>query len=371
MLRAERQIGNGDYWSALASLGELLSLQAEHDVAIPESFWFSHAVASHRAGLHTQAAASAMRYVGSTGREGEHYLAALELLDAAEAAAEREVVEARRLAAQRERTEREAEARRAALDAQKESAAARADEMANVAAELDGLAPGMEMVVIPAGTFQMGCVSGVGCYDDEYPVHKVMIARPFLVSKHEVTRAQWDACAVAGGCGRRLYEGYRRQVSHPMDVSWDEAQEYVRWLSQETGATYRLLSESEWEYAARAGWSTAYSWGNEIGSGRANCDECGGRWDEENRWSPVGSFSPNAWGLHDMHGNSREWVQDCWNEGYNGAPSDGSAWQSGDCSRRVVRSGSWNLEPRGVRSAFREAFSGYLFGVRVARELTP
>lgn len=360
LLRAERQIGNGEYWPALASLDELLSLQAEHDLAIPESFWFNHAVASRGAGLYAQAAASATRYVESTGREGEHYLAALELLDAAEAAAEREAAEARRLAARREREEREAEERRA-----------RAGEMAKVAAELDRLAPGMELVVIPAGSFRMGCVSGVGCYDDEYPVHQVTIPRPFAVSKHEVTHAQWDACVLAGGCGRREVEQRRQRSSNPVGVSWDEAEEYVRWLSRETGGEYRLLSESEWEYAARAGWSTAYSWGNEIGSGRANCQGCGGRWDGENSWAPVGSFGPNAWGLYDMHGNSREWVQDCWSESYDGAPPDGSAWQSGDCSRRVVRSGNWALEPRHVRSAYREAFSSFHFGFRVARELTP
>ncbi len=152
-LRAERQIGIGEHWSALGSLEEILDLRTEHDLAIPESFWFSHAVASHRAGLYTQAAASATRYLESAGRSGEHYLAALELLDAAEAAAERETAEARRLAARREQEKRETEARQAAVDAQVEATTAAEEEMRKVAAELARWTPGMEMVVIPSGSF--------------------------------------------------------------------------------------------------------------------------------------------------------------------------------------------------------------------------
>ena len=122
-----------------------------------------------------------------------------------------------------------------------------------------------------------------------------------------------------------------------INVSWEDAQSYVRWLSNKTGKSYRLLSESEWEYVARAGSVTAYSWGNEIGHNRANCDGCGSRWDDE-KTAPVGAFSANAWGLHDVHGNVWEWVEDCWNASYTGAPADGSAWESGDCSEaRVAR----------------------------------
>ena len=391
-LRAERQIGEGEYWSALASLGEILELQAEHGLALPDAFWFSHGRASHEAGLHRQAATSVTRYVELTGREGEHYLAALELLDAAEAAAEREAAEVSRLAAQREREERAAAARRAArqaiIDAQAEASAAAEEEMAKVAAELARLAPGMEMVVIPAGSFRMGCASGVGCSDDELPVHEVNIPRPFAMSKHEVTFAQWDACAAAGGCldhggvsrrqRRRGYrpddEGWGRGNRPVVNVSWEDGQSYVRWLSSETGASYRLPSEPEWEYAARAGSSTAYSWGNEIGSGRANCEACGSQWDDS-RTAPVGSFSANGFGLHDMHGNVREWVQDCLNRSYGGAPSNGSAWQSGDCSRRVYRGGSWIDFPMNIRSATRSGFTtvdrSMFSGLRVARTLTP
>ena len=207
------------------------------------------------------------------------------------------------------------------------------------------------MVVIPAGSFRMGCVSGVACYDDEHPVHQVTIPQALAVGKYEVTFAEWDACVSAGGCGHRPEDSWGRGGHPVMRVSWDDAQSYVRWLSSQTGASYRLLSESEWEYAARAGSSTAYSWGNQIGSGRANCDGCGSQWDAS-QTAPVGSFSPNAFGLHDMHGNLWEWVQDCWNESYNGAPSNGGAWQQGECSRRVLRGGSLgSTDPRSLRSA--------------------
>ncbi len=233
---------------------------------------------------------------------------------------------------------------------------------------------GPEMVVIPAGSFRMGCVSGVDCFGAEKPVHQVTIPQPLAVGKYEVTFAEWDACVSAGGCGHRLEDVWGRGRHPVMRVSWDEAQAYVRWLSSETGASYRLLSESEWEYAARAGSSTAYSWGNQIGSGRASCDGCGSQWDDS-QTAPVGSFSPNAFGLHDMHGNVWEWVQDCWNESYNGAPSNGSAWQAGDCSRRVLRGGSWSYYSGALRSALRvrDTSGNRLihYGFRVARTLTP
>lgn len=235
---------------------------------------------------------------------------------------------------------------------------------------------GPEMVVIPAGRFRMGCVSGRDCASIEEPVRDVVLAYPLAVSKYEVTFAQWDACVAAGGCGgyRPDDESWGRGERPVINVSWDEAQSFVQWLSRQTGATYRLLSESEWEYAARAGTSTAYSWGAEFVSGRANCDGCGSPWDNS-RSAPAGSFAANGWGLHDMHGNVFEWVQDCWNGSYRGAPSDGSAWQSGDCSRRVLRGSSWYGYPRFLRSANRYRYSaGNRFrnnGIRVARTLTP
>ena len=234
---------------------------------------------------------------------------------------------------------------------------------------------GPESAVIPAGSFQMGCVSGVECEGDEFPVHTVTIPAPLAVGKYEVTFSEWDACVESGGCRHVPHDaGWGRGNRSVVHVSWEDTQEYVAWLSAETGYEYRLLSESEWEYAARAGTGTAYSWGNEIGDNRANCDGCGSRWDFD-RTAPVGSFAANAFGLHDMHGNVFEWVEDCWNGSYVGAPSDGSAWKRGDCSSRVLRGGSWYDGPRFLRSAFRYGrWSGVRslsFGFRVARTLSP
>ena len=227
------------------------------------------------------------------------------------------------------------------------------------------------MVVVPAGSFMMGSPAGT-----EDPLHRMEISKPFAVGKHEVTFAEWDACVSAGGCGYRPGDrGWGRGTRPVINLSWDDAQSYVAWLSGETGAGYRLLSEAEWEYAARAGTTTRYWWGNEIGRNRANCDGCGSRWDDRET-APVGSFSSNEFGLHDMHGNVWEWVEDCWHNSYSGAPTDESAWTTGgDCSRRVLRGGSWFNSPRYLRSAnrlrdttrFRRSFNGF----RVARTLTP
>ena len=232
-----------------------------------------------------------------------------------------------------------------------------------------------EMVVVPAGSYRMGSASGGS---DERPVHEVTIEYPFAVGKYEVTFAQWDACARARACprGERIADDrdWGRRQRPVIKVNWSDAQRYVRWLSGETKKSYRLLSESEWEYAARAGTQTAYSWGDRIGSGRANCDGCGGQWDDR-QTAPVGSFAANAWNLHDMHGNVWEWVADCWNESYAGAPRDGSAWLSGNCSMRALRGGSWSSGPSDLRAANRGRYAtGNRYsdlGFRVARTLTP
>ena len=148
----------------------------------------------------------------------------------------------------------------------------------------------------------------------------------------------------------QLDSGFGRGTKPVINVNWDDAQQYVAWFSKMTGQPYRLLTEAEWEYAARAGTTTAYSWGDEIGKGNANCNGCGSKWDNRET-SPVGSFKPNAFGLYDMHGNVWQWVQDCYHDNYNGAPTDGSAWTSGDCSRRVLRGGAWGNFPRNLRAA--------------------
>ena len=230
---------------------------------------------------------------------------------------------------------------------------------------------GPEMVVIPPGRFRMGCVSGQECWDNEFPVHDVTIPQAFAVSKYEVTFEDYDRYTYPNRVDDAGWGRGRRPV---INVSWNDAQDYVEWLSAQTGHAYRLLSEAEWEYVARAGSSTVYSWGTDIGSNRANCDGCGSQWDDD-RTAPVGSFAPNAFGVHDMHGNVWEWVEDCWNGSYAGAPTDGSAWRSGDCERRAWRGGAWYVAPRSVRSAVRSAittgFRYHFLGFRVARTLTP
>ncbi len=233
-----------------------------------------------------------------------------------------------------------------------------------------------EMVVVPAGQYTMGSPAGEeGRDSDEGPQHEVRIARPIAVGKYEVTFAEWDACVSGGGCGgyRPGDEGWGRGRRPVVEVSWEDAKAYVRWLSEQTGEAYRLLSEAEWEYAARGVTSTRYYWGDGIGRNRANCGGCGSRWDNETT-APVGSFGPNGYGLHDMHGNVWEWVEDCWHENYIGAPTDGSAWTTGEnCGERVLRGGSWLDHPILLRSASRfrnVAGARYIFyGFRVARTL--
>jgi formylglycine-generating enzyme required for sulfatase activity len=231
-----------------------------------------------------------------------------------------------------------------------------------------------EMIVVPAGEFMMGSPATEKGRDNEGPQRKVIIARPFAVSKFDVTFDDWDACVSVGGCPRASDGGFGRGTRPVIYVSWDEAQQYVAWFSKMTGKPYRLLTEAEWEYAARAGTTTVYYWGDEIGKGNANCIGCGSQWDRQT--SPVGSFKPNAFGLYDMAGNVWQWVEDCYHDDYNEAPTDGSAWiTSSDCSRRVVRGGSWGLEPLVLRSAYRywvtAGFRIISFGFRVGRTLTP
>ncbi len=231
------------------------------------------------------------------------------------AAGEQALAEARAEAAEQAAAEQAAEAERVAAERQAEIAAEAEGQAARAAAP--------EMVVIPAGRFLMGCVSGRDCYIDEGPVHEVTVAS-FALSKYEVTFEEYDRFTEATGGARADDRGWGRDRRPVVNVSWEDAQAYVAWLSLETGEPYRLPSEAEWEYAARAGTETAYSWGNEIGDNRANCFNCGSRWDN-GQTAPVGSFGANAWGLHDMHGNVFEWVEDCSHLRYVGAPSDGTA----------------------------------------------
>lgn len=270
-----------------------------------------------------------------------------------------------------------------------------------------------EMVVIPAGRFVMGAAPGEEARENmsaefrhRSEPQRTVAVKSFSAGKFEVTRGEYrlfaestgrssDGCFVWTASGFEKdpirdwrNPGYGQDDTHPVVcVSWDDASAYAKWLSEKTGRTYRLLSEAEWEYAARAGTTTTRFWGDD---GNASCDFANGgdlatrarvpgagTWpvaDCNDRYAytaPVGRYRANAFGLHDMLGNVWEWTQDCWNANYSGAPTDGSAWTAGECSLRVVRGGSWEDAPMGVRAAYRvgspTVIRVYIRGFRVAR----
>lgn len=249
-----------------------------------------------------------------------------------------------------------------------------------------------EMVVVPTGSFMMGSPEREqGRFDSEGPLRKVTFANAFAVGKFEVTFAEWDACGAAGGCtGNKSPSdaGWGKGRRPVMNVSWDDAKEYVAWLSRKTGKTYRLLSEAEWEYAARGVTSAStpskrYWWGDQASDEYADFGRyqyCGGQKEDTVQWAgtcPVGQFPANPFGLHDMHGNVWEWVEDCWHRFYQGAPTDGSAWVTWctESGRRGLRGGSRGYHPSDLRSAARGAViagdRSYSFGIRVGRTLNP
>lgn len=235
-----------------------------------------------------------------------------------------------------------------------------------------------EMVVIPVGNFTMGSpASEEGRWDSEGPQHTVHIYRSFAVGKYEVTFEEWGICSRDKVCSRRPEdEGWGRGRRPVINVSWQDAKQYVEWLSRKTGENYRLLSEAEWEYVARAGTTTGFYFGNSITPKQANYETKESYAGSPTALSqgktvPVGSYAPNAFGLYDVHGNVLEWVEDCWNRNYNDTPSDGRAWTTGDGSERVLRGGSWNFSPWFMRSARRFPLASLLssnaMGFRVAR----
>lgn len=257
-----------------------------------------------------------------------------------------------------------------------------------------------EMVVVPAGRFAMGSSKpeiatyirehgGVGSssFKEEGPRRQITIAQPFAVGKFEVTHDEWDACSADGECrtwaalkdeftpeSAQRVESWGRGKRPIVAISWQDAKTFVAWLSRKTGAPYRLLSEAEWEYAARAGTMTRFSWGNSVGRKNANCDGCGSQWDLKQP-APVGSFKPNSFGLYDMHGNVSELLEDCLNTSHHDVPRDGTARITGDCEYRMIRGGSWNYEPDQMRVAARNSVAptnvSFLTGMRVARTLLP
>jgi formylglycine-generating enzyme required for sulfatase activity len=267
-----------------------------------------------------------------------------------------------------------------------------------------------EMVVVPPGDFLMGSPAS-GSRDsrdnDETPQHRVTIPQTLAVGKFEVTREEYgqflqesgrpdgESCRVLGidaaytdTPGRSWRNpGFAQTPRDPaVCISWADAQAYVDWLRQKTGLPYRLLSESEWEYAARAGTSTTRFGGDEpaqlcVFANGGDLDYSSSHpldrspnktcRDGYSYTSPGGSFLANAFGLHDMLGNVWEWTADCWNENYNRAPTDGRAWTNGECAQRVMRGGSWSLGPRVLRSASRSgatiSFRVNNRGFRIAR----
>ena len=210
------------------------------------------------------------------------------------------------------------------------------------------------MVLVQSGDFRMGCLASANCRSSELPVRDVRVSAPFALSKYEVTFNDYDRFTAATGRSQATNpRGWDRGLSPVINVSWEDATAYAAWLTAQTGRRYRLPTEAEWEYAARTGSEGMYSWGNEIGSNQANCNGCGSRWDNI-RTAPAGSFDANLWGLHDMHGNVWEWVQDCYHSDYVDAPATATARQDGDCRQRILRGGSWSNSPVMVRSEVRE-----------------
>ena len=233
------------------------------------------------------------------------------------------------------------------------------------------------MVVIRDGSFSMGSQR----YPREQPQHVVTFAARFAVGKFAVTFDEWAACAKYGGCAGNPSppdEGWGRGRRPVINVSWGDATDYVSWLSKKTGRKYRLLTEAEWEYAARAGSTTDYPWGDAMDCGKARYDGGPGSSCDSKRvrgTQPVGRYAANAWGLYDMQGNVWQWCQDSWHGDYRDAPTDGTAWRGGDESMAVLRGGAWNYAASGLRSADRNwlprvARTNFL-GFRVARSLDP
>lgn len=233
-----------------------------------------------------------------------------------------------------------------------------------------------DMVVIPAGEFTMGTPAGEsGRKKNEGPQHRVQITSPFAVGKYGVTRDEFavfvadsgyrakdnDGCYhpdTTGKWGKDAKANWREPgiVQTGNDpvvcVSWNDAMAYVRWLSRKTSHRYRLLSEAEWEYGARAGTTSAYYWGDVVGVNHANCDGCGTPWSGKGT-SPSGSLAANAFGLYDMAGNAWQMLADCWTDSYAGAPTDGTPVMRAHCEKHAMRGGSWSADPTLIRAGFR------------------
>lgn len=230
--------------------------------------------------------------------------------------------------------------------------------------------PGPEMVVLKGGSYMRGDLQGDGDFDEK-PAKPVTIP-PFAIGAHPVTFAEYDRFCEATGRPKADDRGFGRGNMPAFNVSWDEAMEYVRWLSGQTGKHYRLPSDAEWEFAARGGTGSRFWWGDEPRKGLADCGECGSLWSGEAP-ARVGRFPANGFGLHDMTGNVWQWVADCWNNTFVSAPADGSAMDKGECNKRVIRGGAWSTVMVELRSANRwrefPQRHGDDTGFRLARDL--
>jgi formylglycine-generating enzyme required for sulfatase activity len=221
-----------------------------------------------------------------------------------------------------------------------------------------------EMVTLPGGKFAMGS------NDDpsEKPIHQVDV-KPFAIGKFPVTVGQWNQCVAANACANKATGKDDAPVTN---MSWSDTQRFTEWLSRVTKKKYRLPSEAEWEYAARGGAQTKYSWGDQFKSGMANCNGCSEPYDATQPMK-VGSFKPNPLGLYDMGGGVDQWVTDCWHKTYQAAPVDGSPWLDADCTSHVIRSGSWKNDASYVRPASRDHYDTNVryptHGFRVAHSL--
>jgi serine/threonine-protein kinase len=340
--------------------------------------------AAERASAKRAADAKAAQERAAALAEAEKRAVALKVAEdkdrADRAEAEARMLAAKAAADQKASAEREAAAR---AEAEKVRLAKLEEQKAN-----DARRPGRtfrdcdgcpEMVILPAGSFTMGSpASEAGRQPTEGPQHRVSIAA-FSVARHEVTYDEFELCVREKGCANTPgYTAWGRGKRPVIDVSWSDAKQYAAWLAKKTGKPYRLPSEAEWEYAARAGTTTPFSFGTAISAQLANYDAAVSYagspvGTKQNKTAPVGSYPANKFGVYDMHGNVWEWVEDCWNASYSGAPADGTAWLSGNCAQHVVRGGSWDSEPQTLRSALRYYQLGTIrqntLGFRVARGL--
>ena len=433
MVQAERLMKENDSGAALEAMEKVVALQKEYARTLPDEFDFKYGQVLLSAGEVRAAIDAVSRYLAAKGRSGGFYRQALELLDQAErkqderekaqATADESLAKAERLIAEKN-YKAAADLAIQLLDLRKEHDLTFPNEfhfvVARAALSLDRIKDArdsaaeylsvagpsgkyfgetqelleearakmrslLKMVVIPEGSFRMGCVSGEDCQQSEFAVHVVRFAS-FELSKYEVTFEEYDRFVAATGRRSPDDEGWGRGRRPVINVSWEDAVAYTEWLSSQTGERYRLPTEAEWEYAARAGAITPFHFGDEMwhlcryanyadGSIRLYVESSVCLDGIGARTATVGTYEPNAFGLHDMHGNVWEWVQDCWNDSYLDAPTDGSAWTSGDCERRVLRGGSWFDLAQFHRAAYRHKMTtggrDYVIGFRVARTLAP